>query len=165
MNAVQSRWCLYTVCVCVLMHIWFVPALGGVHVAWHALSAWLNSDAVLGVSLSLHVTYTPHFQLNHHYRPIQSFDLLFLLPPSCNNNGLSSLGIFYPRSLCFSGFFWHTLFYSPSTYSWSPCTLTFSPYFTIHFNSKRWPFQCKVCPMHITNHSALSFSLILLFFF
>lgn len=89
MNPVQYRWCLYTVCVCALMHIWFVPALGGVHLVWHALSDWLHSDAVLGVSLSLHITYT-----HRHTHHTSNWIII---------TGLSKV------STCFSSFFLHVI--------------------------------------------------------
>lgn len=175
MNPVQYRWCLYTVCVCALMHIWFVPALGGVHLVWHALSDWLHSDAVLGVSLSLHITYT-HRHTHHTSNWIiitglskvsTCFSSFFLhvIIMDCVRIPWVHLGFFTLEASAFLAFSDIHFFYSQSTCSWSRCTLTFSPYSTIHFHSKRWPFQCEVCPMHITNHSAHSLSLILFFVF
>lgn len=152
--------------MCLHVCIWIGLALGGVHPAWHALSAWLNSEPVLEVFLSLHIKYT-HMD-RHTTLPTESslqdypkFLLAFLpsfphviIMDCVRILNLSSLELFYPPSLYDSAFFyWHTPFYSTSAYSWRPFAMTFLPFFGSSLSFKCWPFQHKPCPKHMGDSS------------
>lgn len=158
--------------MCVHVCIWIRLALGGVDLAWHALSAWLNSDPVLEVFLSLHIKYT-HTD-RHTTLPTESslqgypkFLLAFLpsfphviIMDCVRILNLSSLQLFYPPSLYYSAFFLAYTFlqqlktlYS-DLFSFFCCSLSF----------KYWPFQRKPCPKHMGDPSTDSLLWSRLFF-
>lgn len=134
--------------MCVHVCIWITLALGGGHLAWHVLSAWLNSDPVLEVSLSLHIKYTPADR--HTTLPTESslqdypkFLLAFLpsfphviIMDCVRILNLSSLELFYPPSLFYSAFFLAYTFLQPINLQLKTLyTDLFAFFSAVHFHS------------------------------